>query len=270
MKQQAPKPKLVPKDLLRNLVTYLKKSKTGESSMTGDDRELRVFSASAASDEWVAVTVSEQRLKIDLDGDDHFGEALLVVVRHRGCPGGERFCDKVFPEHEGTVLTEYGINVIDSKVRFLTTDPAAPKASTALRRVSNWLFSVLGVAETPSPKGTALLLIYDPKLEQPLTVARVRPEIPGHNPLREHPSGSTTFVSPAGRCVVDGEVIPVPSLCRPAAGGGGGCPSWASCKATDVVVATDLTTDRDGDGIPDMIKPWKPTKPVHLRGKDVD
>jgi hypothetical protein len=183
------------------------------------------------------------------------GEAVLVVARMAPCPAGSLVCgDPVFPYREGTpLLPEARLAFTGAKLRFFSVDPVAP-APRAVNAFSRFLRFLSGKNATKAMTG--ILKIYDADVNGPVTtIARVDLSARDrYDPLVEHPNGSTTFLSPAGKCVRGGAKLPVPSLCRPGASPGD-CPKGASCVAMSVVVATDLSTDRNHDGVPDEVLP---------------
>jgi hypothetical protein len=94
-------------------------------------------------------------------------------------------------------------------------------------------------------------------LLEPVPVARVDLSHRAYyEPMRATASGGTAFVSPGGRCVDDctGRIVPVPSLCDPDADPSP-CPPESRCRRGGGVVTMDLATDRDGDEIPDAVRP---------------
>jgi hypothetical protein len=243
-----PTPVLVPVDLQDAL---------GSGAVV--DPEQVVASEPVGDSTWVAAFV-------DRPPTHHAAGHAVAVARTRGCAQGT-ICELRFLALGGhrAVKARPAIAFVGSQVRLLVEDPGTGEPG--------WLGRVFGGRRDPASRQSfPILMLYD--AAQPITrsagdrAPEVQPVAVGYvdlsdrahyDPLRRHPSGSTTFLSPAGRCRRAGEVLPIPSICRPG-NAPGTCPPGATCTATSVVVAMDLTTDRDGDGVPDTLRPPAPER----------
>jgi len=233
---------------------------------TSTDLWTKVILASDSSGRWLAVYISESELGVNLDEHPE-KQDILAVARVEGCPGQAEICDLTFPD-VGPVQKDAGVSVVGTKVRFFTPDPTvAPPPRGLWQDLRRWFVELTGGfggstrgEEQETKTRYPLLQIYDaelglrdPEHNHVTPVTRVDLSDDRYTPLRDYPNGGTLFLSPSGRCVSDGRTAPVPEQCQPDSGSEN-CPAPTTCVPTSVVVATDLTTDRDSDGVPDALK----------------
>ena len=176
-------------------------------------------------------------------GRDLAGIGSLVLARSN-CGNGGPFCDAI-PVLLREPMVPEGVAFVGLQLRVLTREPSA-KAGTAAEKEQR----------------TAVLWVLDPShgsrgaSQEPVRVGRVVLGNPGYDPLRD-PSGGTgtRYLSPAGRCFLGETPLGVPSYCRPDMDD---CPALAICREQNVVVAIDLRSDQNGDGIPDVLQQRAP------------
>ena len=205
-------------------------------------------SGDASGRGWIAVIVSESQLGKDLNNDNHLDDNLLLV--------GERHA----------VLTSADAHAADSGVAALhqvpqpAPDQPQPTAQTAARVMQYGPLTRFLGDKPPAASSTAgrvgpndrVLTVYNAATNKLWTVGVAENAQGGPRDPMIEDSGGTSFVSPAGRCVADGVVLASPSLCRPRVAGE--CPPGATCIDARVVVAVDLSTDEDGNGVPDSLE----------------
>ena len=221
----------VPRERLAQLLEVLEKETgpLGAESLHGAEQcgpdKGDIFAASDSSEQGIAVYLRDPSIRAALHCPD--GQAAALVVAKRNC--NEQTLSEVSCPDVGQVDVNEGLSVLGSKVRFFAPDP-----------------------ETKDSGRDKLLRVYDIRRGVLTSVARVDTSDDRYSALVDYPNGATLFLSPAARCFVNDDPVPVPSFCTPGADTSE-CPSGSTCKPTTVVVATDLTTDRDDDGVPDAV-----------------
>ncbi len=176
----------------------------------------------------------------------------LVVARLAGCTTLTSPCDLRLLDLSGyrPIDASPNLTFAGSQVRVLVEEEPGTRS----------FWSRLFAGRRAAAPRYPLLMIYDvtaPSTDAPklLLVSRVDLSDRAHyDPLRLSDNGSTTYLSPSGRCEENGHIVPVPSQCVPDSESSG-CPAGTGCRPTSVVVAVDLSTDDDRNGVPDVLQP---------------
>ena len=193
-----------------------------------------------APPQWMAAIVKFTSLIAGLPAEAA-GKRVVVIARVSDlAPHGQRNAVRPVIGPDGHLQTALRIAQHGTQTRFISDELPSVSVKDEERAAEG----------TPEDR---FLKVYDADKARLVTVALVDPNDRERDPLREHPNGSTTFVSPGGQCVTaDGLALLVPSQCRPR--GTGDCPRGSACQPARIVVAVDLRTDSNGNGVPDTLE----------------
>lgn len=173
-------------------------------------------------------------------------------------PGGGPLSIQVTQTHGCTTAS------CKQTIQLGTQEPVGPTDEDSLRFVGSQLRIL--VKDAGSAKPTATFMLYDVARPAAQTheasgarsIVVVGPvdlsDREQYDPLVQYPSGSTLFVRTGlGYCRrnYDQKILPVPSICNPDAST---CPPGSTCRKSPVVMAMDLVTDADHNGVPDSLQ----------------
>src|SRR6185369_7262667 len=181
-------------------------------------------------------------LAVAVDRPPPDGGPALFVARTGGCAGA-KFCDlrSVALGGRRVAAVKPALAFVGSQLRILAEDPSGDRSADAgpedfdadAEHQALPLRPVLMLYDTKTRAASA-----DPRSAAPASAVVVRyvdlTDREHYDPLREHASGGTTFVTPGGHCWRGREILPVPSLCDPRLGSAG-CPPESTCTAELVV-----------------------------------
>jgi hypothetical protein len=184
------------------------------------------------------------------------GSRVVAIAATAQCSGTS--CKLACPD-VGAGEVRDQLAIVGSQVRFLQ-DPAVADAERTgiIDRIVGWFGRLFGADEQPAvaARPAASLRLVDARHTDVLTTVPdvLDATVRAYDPMRTvRGSGATRFRVRAGRCVSEGRVLGIPSVCHPQSDGE--CPRWATCEPDDVTVVLDLSVDRDDDGIPDRLDP---------------
>jgi len=222
----------------------------------GDDL---IASAASADGTWIAAimpTSVARKQKALPDRCRNSKAPSVVAVARSGECGAAAPCRVDCPDLGAGALRPR-LSVVGSQVRVLQDRPTAELASRNwFSRVFAWFRSLFahdaGVAPVEDTALATLRLIDARDVGRVSTIPNVVAPHDLYDPLTVSQRGEVTrFRVRAGRCVAEGRVLGIPSVCRPERLGE--CPSWATCQPDDVAVVADLAIDVDDDGVPDRL-----------------